>query len=296
MKAVKAWIEAMRLRTLPVSVAGVFCAFAFAHLDGSAQWLPGWLCLLFAVLAQISSNFANEYYDFKAGLDKAGRVGPRRGVTEGDLSARAMRNATFGVLALACAVGCSLIYWGGYWLIALGLMIAIGVLAYSAGPYPLSRHGLGEAAVIMIFGIIPVNMTYYLMCGRWSTDVAIASLSMGLLGANVLIVNNYRDVNDDREVGKITLCVKWGRKAMSVIYLVNGLVAIVMMAEVWNAASDAKIIGIVGFFLYLQICLYVRLVRNDGAKLNRLLGATAGIMLLFALTFLFVSIFKITNL
>ena len=83
----------MRLRTLPVSVAGVLCAFAYALFTGGAQWLPGVLCLIFAVLAQISSNFANEYYDFKGGLDKKGRVGPRRGVTEGDISAGAMKAA-----------------------------------------------------------------------------------------------------------------------------------------------------------------------------------------------------------
>ena len=286
----------MRLRTLPVSVAVVLCAFAFARLDVSAQWLPGWLCLVFAVLAQIASNFANEYYDFKAGLDKVGRVGPRRGVTEGDISSTAMRNATFGVLALACAVGCTLIYWGGYWLIALGIMIAVGVLAYSTGPYPLSHHGLGEVAVILFFGIIPVNMTYWLMCGQWNTDVAIASLSMGLLGANVLIVNNYRDVDDDREVGKMTLCVKWGRKAMSVIYLINGIVAIVLLADAWLHTSGGKTVGIAGCFIYFQIVAYRQLVRNNGAKLNKLLGATAGLMLLCALTILFSSFFKNVNL
>ena len=95
----------MRLRTLPVSVAGVFMACGCAAANNTFRLLPAALCLLFAVLAQISSNFANEYYDFADGLDKKGREGPRRGVTEGDISPRAMLAATYIVLGLACVVG-----------------------------------------------------------------------------------------------------------------------------------------------------------------------------------------------
>ncbi len=289
MKALKAWIEAMRLRTLPVSVAGVFCAFAFACMTSGALWLPGWLCLIFAVLAQISSNFANEYYDYKAGLDKKGRVGPRRGVTEGDISPRAMKAATFAVLALACAVGCSLIYWGGWWLIAVGVAVALGVVAYSAGPYPLSHHGMGEVAVVMFFGVVPVNMTYYLMCGVWSADVALASLSMGLMGTNVLIVNNYRDADDDREVGKMTLCVQLGRKPMAALYLINGLAAVGLMARTWLNIGGAWLLIPVAY-LALHLKLWTEIRHRDGSRLNPMLGATAMAMLAYALALLICSI------
>ena len=279
MKKVKIWIEAMRLRTLPVSIAGVLCAFAFALMSSDIRWLPGVLCLLFAVLAQIASNFANEYYDYKSGLDKAGRVGPRRGVTEGDITPGAMKNATFGVLAVACVIGCSLIYWGGWWLIAVGLLIAIGVLAYSTGPYPLSRHGLGEIAVIFFFGIIPVNMTYYLMCGAWSTSVVLASLAIGLLGANVLIVNNYRDMDDDREVGKRTLCVIFGRKFVSILYLINGISAILLTTKTW---LEVDIIYMPIASVILLFSMWKNLRRKSGSQLNPLLGETA--MFMFAYT------------
>lgn len=275
----------MRLRTLPVSVAGVFCAFAFSCLTGCTLWLPGVLCLIFAVLAQISSNFANEYYDYKRGLDKKGRVGPRRGVTEGDISAGAMKAATFAVLALACAVGCSLIYWGGWWLIAIGLAVALGVVAYSAGPYPLSHHGLGEVAVVLFFGVVPVNMTYYLMCGGWNVDVALASLSMGLMGANVLIVNNYRDADDDREVGKSTLCVKFGRPAMALLYLINGLLAVGLMSKTWFEIGGVWLL-IPVLYLTLHLKLWFEIRHRGGAKLNPMLGATAMGMLVYALAFL----------
>lgn len=279
MKKVKIWIEAMRLRTLPVSIAGVICAFSFALMSSDIRWLPGVLCLLFAVLAQIASNFANEYYDYKSGLDKAGRVGPRRGVTEGDITPGAMKNATFGVLAVACVIGCSLIYWGGWWLIAVGLLIAIGVLAYSTGPYPLSRHGLGEIAVVFFFGIIPVNMTYYLMCGAWSTSVVLASLAIGLLGANVLIVNNYRDMDDDREVGKRTLCVIFGRKFVNILYLINGISAILLTTKTW---LEVDIIYMPIASVILLFSMWKNLRRKSGSQLNPLLGETA--MFMFAYT------------
>ena len=132
------------MRTLPVSVAGVVVACGYAAMHGGFQWLPAVLCCLFALLAQVASNFANEYYDYKNGSDKKGRAGFRRGVTEGDIMPGAMKRATFGTLALACAIGCCLIPFGGWQLIPVGIVIALFALAYSAGPYPLSRIGLGD--------------------------------------------------------------------------------------------------------------------------------------------------------
>lgn len=102
----------MRLRTLPVSIAGVVAGTACAIMYGNFGLLQTLLCLLFAVLAQIASNFGNEYYDYLGGYDRKGREGFRRGVTEGDLSPEAMKRATYGTLAAASLVGCTLIYWG----------------------------------------------------------------------------------------------------------------------------------------------------------------------------------------
>lgn len=285
---IKAWIEAMRLRTLPVSIAGVVCASSYAMLDGSFKFLPALLCFVFAVLAQISSNFANEYYDFKAGLDRVGRDGPRRGVTEGDITPQAMKRATFIVLALACAVGCSLIYWSSPWLIAVGVAIAVGVLAYSTGPYPLSHHGLGEVAVIFFFGLIPVNFTYYIMSSHWSAEVFLGSLAMGLMIANVLIVNNYRDLEDDRAVGKHTLAVMFGRKAMATLYLLNGIVAVALLSPLWLNIDLLMLIP-QAVYLAIQIVLFINLRRRSGSALNPLLGMTALNILLYAVIFTLIS-------
>ncbi|MDE5744952.1 MAG: 1,4-dihydroxy-2-naphthoate octaprenyltransferase, partial [Paramuribaculum sp.] len=223
MKTIKFWIEAMRLRTLPVSLAGVVLGTGYALETGCVRWTAVALCFAVALLAQIASNFANEYYDFRNGLDKAGREGPRRGVTEGDITPGAMKAATFVTLALACCAGLALIPFGGWWLIAVGVAVALGVLAYSTGPYPLSHHGLGEVAVIIFFGLVPVNFTCWLASGEWSIYCLMGSVSIGLLGANVLIVNNYRDADDDRLVGKHTLAVILGKKTMPWMYALNVL-------------------------------------------------------------------------
>lgn len=282
---INSWIEAVRLRTIPVSISGVLIPIGYAVLDNRFYWLPAVLCLLFAVLAQIASNFANEYYDFKRGFDKVGREGPRRSVTEGDISPEAMKTATFVTLGLACLVGLSLTYWGGLWLIAVGILIALGVLAYSTGPYPLSHHCLGEVAVVVFFGIIPVNFTYYIETGCWRSDVVMASVAIGLMIANVIIVNNYRDRDDDKVVGKRTLAVAMGLRFSRLLYLANGLAAIALVSQTW---LGCRRIWLIIPILYLagNIALFVKISHLKGRALNKMLGMTAMLVLFYSLGFL----------
>lgn len=281
----------MRLRTLPVSVAGVIAGVAMAVMHDSFQWLPTLICLSFAVLAQIASNFANEYFDYRDGLDKKGRVGPRRGVTEGDITPRAMLTATLATLGVAALLGLSLIWWGGWWLLLAGILIVLGALAYSAGPYPLSRHGWGEVAVVVFFGIAPVTLTYYILTGTCTTLVWMLSVAMGLLGANVLIVNNYRDIDDDRAVGKMTLAVRFGPRFTTTLYLVNGVVAFLLMLPVWCALYAG--VFIIFAQLLAAVGLWRQLCRLKGVQLNPMLGRTAKVMFLFALLLLIESLFPL---
>lgn len=280
---IKCWIEAMRLRTLPASAAGVIMAAGCAAAGNTFKWLPVTLCLVFAVLAQISSNFANEYYDFKGGLDRKGREGPRRGVTEGDITPRAMYAATFITLGLACCVGLSLLMFAGWWLIPLGIATALGVIAYSAGPYPLSHHGLGEIAVIFFFGIIPVCCTYIMQGGAFDTDIIMASLATGLLIANILIVNNYRDYDDDRAVGKRTLAVILGRRTYRYVYLFNAFAAMALMYPWLKMLPAATAILIPVVFLMAATQIFRQLGIKEGRRLTPLLGMTAVAMLVFSI-------------
>lgn len=280
------WIEAMRPRTLPVSVAGVLAGCACAGFHGDARILPAVCCLLFALLAQVASNFANEYFDFRNGLDRKGREGFRRGVTEGDISPTAMKRATYLTLLLAALPGCMLILWGGWWLIAVGVAVAVFALAYSAGPYPLSHHGLGDLAVVIFFGLVPVGFTAWLM----TSDTAVLRMALpvgagvGLLAANVLIVNNYRDMEDDRAVGKRTTVVVFGRKVMSHVYLMNAVAGLLLMCtpamtlSPWYLAPLAALPF--AFRIWRLIC------RHEGSQLNDDLKRTAILLLLATLLLL----------
>lgn len=277
----KPWIEAMRLRTLPVSAAGVLTAIGYNVGDGTFKAAPAALCLIFALLAQVASNFANEYYDYRDGLDRAGRDGPRRGVTEGDITPGAMLRATYATLGMACCVGLSLLWWGGWWLLIAGIVIAIGAMAYSAGPYPLSRHGLGEVAVIIFFGVIPVNLTYYVQSGYFAWPVGIASAAIGLMGANVLLVNNYRDADDDAAVGKRTLAVIMGRGFAYSLYLINGVLGMLLLLD---AMGVHRWIAWVYLAVHLLLCMMLK--HRTGRAINPLLGMTAVAMLAVALAWL----------
>lgn len=285
---IKIWLECFRLRTLPVSLSGVIIAIGLAVWHGHFKWVPAVLCLVFAVMAQIVSNTANEYFDYLQGADKPGRVGPRRGVTEGDIKPTTLRNVTFGLLALACAVGCCLIPYGGWWLLPVGIIIALAALAYSTGPYPLSYHGLGELTVFIFFGLVPVNLTYYVQALRIDPLVVMASITIGLLGVNVLLVNNYRDVEDDREAGKRTSVVIFGRAPAALAYLINGYAGMGMLSVLWVMIVLGKVMPlwvlvIPVIYLVMHTATWYKLTHREGSALNPLLGETARNMLIFTL-------------
>ena len=294
MKQIKIWLEAIRLRTLPVSVSGVLIAVGLAKFNGAFRLVPSLLCVAFAVLAQIVSNLANEYFDFKAGTDKKGRVGPRRGVTEGDFSPATLKRAIVGTLVATCAVGLSMLavvdpgegYANWLLLVGVGVMVAVMAFAYSAGPYPLSYHALGEVAVMAFYGLVPVIFSYYVVAGDFHPYAVIAGIAIGLMGVNVLLVNNYRDVDDDREAGKRTSVVVAGRTLAAFAYLLNGLLALsvlgVLWLRLWMEWGWWTMIP-PAIYMALHLTSWHRLKQRTGAALNPILGATARNMLIFTI-------------
>jgi len=288
MSKTRIWIEAMRLRTLPVGASAVLAGTALACLDGTVRLLPAVICLLFALLAQIASNFANEYFDYRAGIDAPGRQGPRRGVTEGDITPAAMRRATFLTLGLACLTGLTLVNWGGWWLIGAGAIIALGALAYSAGPCPLSRNALGETAVLLFFGIVPVCLTYYIQAGCFTLPALLTGIAVGLLASNILVVNNYRDRHDDAAVGKRTEVTLWGRRYALWVYALRGVLATALTIPLWTAAGWWALL-FPAIYLLMAAALLRRMATNEGAALNPVLGLTAMSELYLTLSLLIVA-------
>ena len=205
------WLDAARPRTLPAAFAPVLTGSALAWRDGRFDAAAAGLCLAFGLLVQIGTNFANDYYDFVKGADNAARVGPRRAVAAGLIAPATMRRAMWAVFALAFASGLGLMAWGGPWLIALGVASIFCGYAYTGGPWPLGYHGLGDIFVFVFFGLVAVGATYFVQAGRVTIDSLLAATSIGLLTANILVVNNYLDVESDAAAGKRTLVVRFGR-------------------------------------------------------------------------------------
>jgi 1,4-dihydroxy-2-naphthoate octaprenyltransferase len=205
------WFLAARPRTLPAAVAPVIAGSALAWHDGRFAPLAAVICLVFALLIQIGTNFANDYFDFVKGADTAERVGPRRAVAAGLVAPDTMRRVMVLTFAAAFVVGLFLLKFGGWPLLVIGVASIVCGIAYTGGPYPLGYNGLGDVFVFIFFGLVAVCATYFVQAGRVSAEAFVVAVGIGALATNILLVNNYRDVETDQKAGKRTLVVRLGR-------------------------------------------------------------------------------------
>lgn len=205
------WLQAARPRTLPAAVAPVLVGTAFALRAESFWPATALICLLFAVLIQIGTNFANDYFDFVKGADTAERVGPKRAVASGWVEPDTMKWAMILTFLAAFAIGVTLWRHGGWPLVAIGVTSILCGIAYTGGPYPLGYNGWGDVFVFIFFGLVAVGATFYVQAGGLSAEVLSAGAAIGALATNILVVNNYRDAQTDAKAGKRTLVVRFGR-------------------------------------------------------------------------------------
>ena len=244
MATVQIWFEATRPKTLPAAVAPVVLGTAMAHSDGQLHLLPAAICLAFALLVQIGTNFANDYLDGIKGTDTDARLGPRRAVATGLVSASTMKWAAIGILAFAFCLGLSLIYFGGWWLLAVGMSSVLCAWIYTGGPYPLAYNGLGDVFVVLFFGLIAVACTFYVQAGFVSQEVILLGLACGLVINNILVVNNCRDIDEDLLANKRTLVVLLGRRWALVQYGLSLLFAGgVLSWLVWQGRGPMILLG-----------------------------------------------------
>lgn len=285
-----AWVEASRPKTLFASLSPVIVGCALAYRDGAFNPIPAILCVFVALLAQIASNFANDYFDYKKGADRDDRLGPERAVASGWITPRSMLKATFITLGLSCLCGCMLIFYGGWWLLPIGIAMAICVFAYSAGPYPLSYYGMGDVFVLIFYGIVPVCFTYFVQANAFSFLGFILSLAVGLLGINILVVNNYRDYEQDKESRKYTTIVMFGRTFGRFFYLINGILAILIILPFLFAGIWWIDLLFAGFFV-LFIFTWLDLGKLEGKALNKTLGKTSRNLFIYSLILSLVLLF-----
>jgi 1,4-dihydroxy-2-naphthoate octaprenyltransferase len=283
--SVRAWVLACRPATLTAAVSPVAVGSACAHAAGSARLGPALAALVGAMLLQIGSNLANDAFDFEKGADTADRLGPLRTAQAGLLTPKALRAGIVAVFTLALLVGVYLTVVSGPVIVAIGIASMIAAVAYTAGPYPLGYHGLGDVFVMLFFGFVAVCGTAYVQVGHVPALAVLASIPVGALATAILVVNNVRDVATDVVAGKRTLPVRFGRAAGLAEYAV--LVVLAYGIPVVLCVS-----GLRKFPVLLPLVsapLAVRLVRSvfrdTGRALNAMLVGTARLLFLHALLF-----------
>ena len=280
------WIKASRPKTLTGAVAPVLIGgmLALHDIGEGFQWLPFILCLAFALVMQIDANFVNDYYDYIKGTDDEERLGPKRAVASGWITPKAMKRGIAVVTVIACLIGLPLAFYGGWWLVAIGLACVVFCFLYST---LFSYIALGDLLVIIFFGIVPVGFTYYIQTHDWTTAVTLCALANGLVTDNLLIVNNYRDIDQDRKHNKRTLVVLLGRQASFCLYVALGIIAIILALVALYLLGNTLWSPLLGIYGAIHLLTAAKMHRLTGADLNIILGATARNILIFALLLCF---------
>jgi 1,4-dihydroxy-2-naphthoate octaprenyltransferase len=282
----RVWLLAVRPATLPAAIVPVLVGTA-AALHGRLEihervFIP---ILLAALLIQIGTNFANDVFDFRKGADTAERLGPLRVTQAGLLTQQQVLVATYITFGLALLIGVYLVVLGGWPILLIGAVCLLAGLAYTGGPWPFGYHGLGDLVCFVCFGLLAVVGTGYLESHTITPLMIWASIPVGCLVTAILIVNNLRDIDTDRQVGKKTLAVVLGRRGTRLEYAACVLIAFLVVLAI-------GLTGMVGRWWWLPLLalpLGIRLVRlvsrAEGRPLNQALKRTGQLHLLFGVLF-----------
>ena len=281
-----AWLLAARPKTLTAALIPVMLGSGLAFSDGSFHTAEAVLCLLFACLMQVAANFINDLFDYQKGSDREDRLGPKRACAEGWITPRAMKAGIGVALLLACLCGLSVVYltWdglphGGWELVVLGVTCLLFAFLYTTF---LSYRGWGDLLVLVFFGFVPVGGTYYVQTGLLNADVLVLSVVAGLVIDTLLTINNYRDIEQDRVSGKMTLIVRFGASFGRQFYLALGIAAVLLC--LWFVYSGRltwlEFIYAPCIYFYMHLMTWRRMcLIRQGEKLNSILGETSRNML-----------------
>ena len=283
----KAWVLAARPKTLTGAFVPVMIGLSLAWTDASEYGgdvfspLAAVLCALFAMIMQIDANFVNDFFDYARGNDTtATRLGPLRACTQGWVKIESMKKAIATTTIVACLVGLPLIWYGGLEMLLIGMLCVAFCFLYTTH---LSYIGMGDVLVLVFFGIVPVCMTYYVQLHTVTWQVFLSSIACGMVIDGLLIVNNYRDRDNDKRDGKQTLVVQIGEKATERFYLTLGITATLIGIVFW---FNGHVLAFVLPFIYLIFHIFTWLKMrsiNHGRELNVCLEETARNILIYGL-------------
>ncbi len=283
---IKIWIDASRPKTLWAAIAPVIMGTALAAAD-DAFYLPAAAIALFgAILIQIGTNLANDYFDFLKGADAGTRFGPTRATQAGQVKPRQMRNAFVLVFSLAVVLGIYLVSRGGWPVVAIGLSSIFFGILYTATPYALAYLGIADLFVLIFFGPVAVGGTYYVQALTITPRVLLAGLAPGFISMAILVVNNLRDIETDRLAGKKTLAVRLGRRFTQVEYFLCLILACFVPALLIFYYSAP--LAILTVFLILPAgfkTMKLVISPGKGTILNRVLNGTGKLLLIYCVIF-----------
>jgi 1,4-dihydroxy-2-naphthoate octaprenyltransferase len=283
---VQIWLHAIRPKTLFASIAPIVVGSAVAWHEDGFHLLTAVVALTVALLLQITSNLANDYFDFKRGADKE-RVGPLRVMQAGLVTERAMQRAIALTVALAIACGLYLVYQGGWPIFVAGLAAVICAIAYTGGPFPLGYHGLGDFFVFIFFGLVGVAGSAYVQTHSLTWFAIWASIPIACLATGIIVANNLRDIETDRAANKLTLATRLGRRGTIIEFI--GLFAIAylvpLLLAIFAGVPWAWIVIPVTLPIALPIVQMVRVA--TGRDLVPVLVGTSRLTFIFAVVFAF---------
>lgn len=281
------WMLAARPKTLWAGSGPVFMGTAMAAADSAFHPAAALCALLGALLIQIGTNFANDYFDFIKGTDTAERIGPTRATQAGLVTPAQMRNATITVFALAFLAGLYLVYRGGAPILVLGVISILCGVLYTGGPFPLGYLGLGDLFVLLFFGPVAVGGTYYVQALALPAAPLIAGLAPGLISCAILTANNLRDADGDVKTGKRTLAVRFGKPFARAEFLLALLIGILAVPAALVLGDVSKIGCLLACAAFLPAISPIKTVlsRTEGAPLNNVLAQTGKVLLIFSVLF-----------
>ena len=285
----KSILIAIRPKTLSASIAPVLVGSSIAFNSSHFNMQIFFLTFFSAIFIQIGTNFANDVYDFINGADNDERIGPTRAVQANLISVRAMKYLTIISFLLSVICGLPLVIQGGYPILLVGILSIISGYAYTGGPYPLGYNGWGDIFVFIFFGPIAVCGTFFLQLGYVSIESIISGIIMGCLSVTLLCINNIRDVETDRNVGKRTIAVRFGVMFVKILFISLFLISYLLLAYL---SFNLSYLNTNVYFLLLIITVPLCIKLNFDVfklklhSLNRLLSNVSVFIIIFSLLFI----------
>lgn len=284
MRKWKIWLYAARPQTLPAAFIPVLLGMSTAWFHEVIH-IPASLTALFcAVAIQVGTNFANDYFDFIKGADSEDRIGFERATASGKVKPESMLKATKITMLVAFVAGLYLVWIGGWVILLIGVLSLLFGILYTGGPFPLGYNGLGDVFVFIFFGFAAVMGTYYLNTLQWSVIAFWVSVPAGALCVNILVINNLRDIEQDRASGKRTLGVLFGERVLKFEYLLMiisayAVIPILYINYNFNEAIFLPLLGLPFALMLLKSVWFI----IEKQLLNSVLERTAQFMVLFGL-------------